>query len=108
MYQRKTAANIHNNIYILLSRSANSIDSFDSLTIHSCQPSLWISSVYTELVKVRFCWSTNTGVSMYKSSEENVANDLVFNSLAVPSLFVLLGIGWLMRGEVCGHTVVVL
>ena len=37
---------------------------------------LTTSSVHTELMNARYCWSTNTCVSMYKKPLENVANEL--------------------------------
>ena len=42
--------------------------------------------VSTELMKVSFCWLTNTGLSMYKSIEENIVYEFVLTSPAVPSM----------------------
>ena len=46
----------------------------------------WVQSpdVHTEPMNVSFCWSVKTGVSMYRSSWENIAYEFVLTSPAVP------------------------
>ena len=52
------------------------------------------SSVHTELMKVSFCWSANIAVSMCLSLKENVVNEFVPASIAVPSMSWMV---WKMR-----------
>ena len=52
-------------------------------------------------MNISFCWSANTGVSICMSPLENVANEFVLTSPAVPILHALFG--WFLRLEVSGR-----
>ena len=53
---------------------------------------------------VSLCLSTNTGTSMWRSPQENIANEVVFTSPVVPHVLFK----WCVRWEASGHTVAVL
>ena len=65
------------------SKYADSMGSFDSVLpfiligFHSWQISSTASSVCTEMMNIRFCYSANTGLSVGRSSLENIAYEFI-------------------------------